>query len=1181
MSAGLALAAACLTAISTATATELSYFQTFTNVDYASSGIGGIREIGYGSINLTNLAGANPTILHAYLYWHGHGQSSDYDATRTTGTCYLTPPNGAGAWVTGTLIGTSGSDGWAFSPYNQTFGQAFRADVTSLISGNGAYFISNFTPFALSVQGASLVVIYDDGVSTNNRDIVIEDGCDQNSPNSYDANGWNISFPGVNYTQGDMVGLEFHVSDGQCQYLEGAMYLNGQLLAPTGTINTNFQQFCPANPLGLLLTNGVGKLYGQIFEGDAPYDPSSGFRYSFFTGSLWDVKSFNIVPFLSSGVNNLYITSDYVDDDLTVVAVVAKLKSGGATSGNVTNHPPTVVCPSDVANTLLAGILFNNQGNYLVSDPDGDALTVTWRLGGAVISQTNIPAGLTSNGVSVALSSLLSVPGNYAIGVTVQDSKGATVNCSSLITLSALLINTYYPPNASDDATNTMQGSPVTVTVLSNDSDANSPALPLSVIGATTPQHGSVVVTAAGTIIYTPNRGFSGTDTFQYTLSNGKGTDVANVTISVVPLVQSPPIAVLDTAATLAGTAVTIPVLLNDSDTNYPNPLLFGIASYTQPATGGSVTQSGTNFVFTPTAGFIGLATFNYSITNTAGLSSSATVSVTVSATTQYPPSAKADTASTTAGVPVTVSVLTNDTDGNTPPLAIGISTFTQPATGGSVSLSGSTLVFTPASGFTGTATFNYSITNTSGLSSTASVTVTVTGSTSPYEGCSLGFWKNHASLWNGGAQQLPGVSYTTCMYFNTVFGVSSTKSGFSNTTTLLQVLGTGGGGLNALGRQVVAAILNAQSVNYPLSVATIISRYKVAVGTTTCGRGTTPDTVDGLQTELNNDNNLEGSLCNGVTSITLGCANSTAALGAAYSSGFPVSGGVPGYTFMVTSGSLPPGLTLNASSGSLTGTPTKSGTYSFTIRVADSIGLGCIHSAATCCSITVNCLPSPWKSCDVGHVGSCGNGYCSGSTHNVCGSGSDIWGCSDEFHYDCQPASGDCTIVCRVKTCDNTDPWAKCGIMVRESLTDCSRHASIVCSPGNGVVFQCRNTTGGWSSSCGGSDQNSWGCGNSYGWSWGSNNSCWNNCWSWNKNWNWNYCNSGSKTTSGGVCWLKITRRGSTFTACRSTDGSNWTTIGCQNITMASNVYFGLCVTSHSDGDLCNASFDNVTLTP
>jgi hypothetical protein len=107
--------------------------------------------------------------------------------------------------VTGDLIGTSGCDGWAFSPYNQVAGQAFRADVTSLVTGNGSYFVSNFKPMRLTIQGASLVVIYDDGDPSNNRDIVIEDGCDQNSANAYDALGWNISFPGVNYSTGDAV----------------------------------------------------------------------------------------------------------------------------------------------------------------------------------------------------------------------------------------------------------------------------------------------------------------------------------------------------------------------------------------------------------------------------------------------------------------------------------------------------------------------------------------------------------------------------------------------------------------------------------------------------------------------------------------------------------------------------------------------------------------------------------------------------------------------------------------------------------------------------------------------------------------------------------------------------------------------------------------------------------------
>lgn len=85
--------------------------------------------------------------------------------------------------------------------------------------------------------------------------------------------------------------------------------------------------------------------------------------------------------------------------------------------------------------------------------------------------------------------------------------------------------------------------------------------------------------------------------------------------------------------------------------------------------------------------------------------------------------------------------------------------------------------------------------------------------------------------------------------------------------------------------------------------------------------------------------------------SITCG-SPPTATVGIPYSHTFPVSGGTPPYTFAITSGSLPPGLTLDTSTGVVSGTPSgpAAGTYSFTIQVTDSLGA----TATVTCGITV-----------------------------------------------------------------------------------------------------------------------------------------------------------------------------------------------------------------------------------
>ena len=80
--------------------------------------------------------------------------------------------------------------------------------------------------------------------------------------------------------------------------------------------------------------------------------------------------------------------------------------------------------------------------------------------------------------------------------------------------------------------------------------------------------------------------------------------------------------------------------------------------------------------------------------------------------------------------------------------------------------------------------------------------------------------------------------------------------------------------------------------------------------------------------------------------------------------------------------------------------------------------------------------LPSPWQTQDVGSVGLSGWANYSGSTFTAAGSGADIWGAADGFRYIYEPASGDCSITALVQGLQNTDPWAKAGVMIRETLS-------------------------------------------------------------------------------------------------------------------------------------------------
>jgi regulation of enolase protein 1 (concanavalin A-like superfamily) len=180
---------------------------------------------------------------------------------------------------------------------------------------------------------------------------------------------------------------------------------------------------------------------------------------------------------------------------------------------------------------------------------------------------------------------------------------------------------------------------------------------------------------------------------------------------------------------------------------------------------------------------------------------------------------------------------------------------------------------------------------------------------------------------------------------------------------------------------------------------------------------------------------------------------------------------------------------------------------------------------------------PAPlagWASSDIGDVGTAGSWSNAGDSVTVAGDGGDIWWQADAFHYVYQEANGDVSLTVRVADQQNTDPWAKAGLMIRDSLDANASYAFVFVTPGNGVQFQQRN-----------------GAGNA----------------------------AGPVAGRGGnvPCWIRLTRHGDTFAAETSNDGTAWESLSSTNIAMEHPVYAGLAVCSHNKGTSCRVVFDNL----
>jgi SdrD B-like domain/Carboxypeptidase regulatory-like domain len=178
----------------------------------------------------------------------------------------------------------------------------------------------------------------------------------------------------------------------------------------------------------------------------------------------------------------------------------------------------------------------------------------------------------------------------------------------------------------------------------------------------------------------------------------------------------------------------------------------------------------------------------------------------------------------------------------------------------------------------------------------------------------------------------------------------------------------------------------------------------------------------------------------------------------------------------------------------------------------------------------------------DIGSVSTPGTESYNNGSYTITASGADFWGTADAGNYVYQTLDGNGEIVARVTSINSTisDPWTKAGVMIRQSLDAGSPQASVFATPGNGVVFQDRETQGGQS--------NSWSASNSYG------------------------CGSSTPV------FVKIVRDGNTLTGYDSSNGVNWTEVGTDTIDMSQSVYIGLAVTAHNNSAVATATFNDVS---
>ena len=166
-------------------------------------------------------------------------------------------------------------------------------------------------------------------------------------------------------------------------------------------------------------------------------------------------------------------------------------------------------------------------------------------------------------------------------------------------------------------------------------------------------------------------------------------------------------------------------------------------------------------------------------------------------------------------------------------------------------------------------------------------------------------------------------------------------------------------------------------------------------------------------------------------------------------------------------------------------------------------------------------------------------NGTALEGVYTISGGGADIWGTSDQFHFNRGFLTGNGTVVAEVTGIAGTSSWAKCGVMLRNDATPGSAYADVVATPGSGVAFQWRTTANA----------------------------------------------SAGQTQIQGIrvpVWVKLQREGKSITGYYSANGTTWTQIGsAHTISLASPTLAGVAVTAHNGAALCVSTLTNVAITP
>ncbi|MBL9135107.1 MAG: tandem-95 repeat protein [Verrucomicrobiales bacterium] len=360
---------------------------------------------------------------------------------------------------------------------------------------------------------------------------------------------------------------------------------------------------------------------------------------------------------------------------------------------NAVNDPPVAIASSrTVAEDSLLSVTLTG------SDPESSTLAF-------IVTQSPTNGTLSGTAPNLTYRPRTNFFGSDTLLFKVSD--GSLTSAVATVSLAVTAVNDR--PVATPSSKTLNEDASVAVTLAGTDVEGST----LSYAISSPPANGALSGTPPN-LTYTPSQDFDGTDTFEFTASDGQLTSLPALVTLNVTAINDPPIATSTSVSVSEDTSLIVALAGSDPD---GDALIYRV---TQAPTNGTLSGTAPNLTYFPSAGFNGSDTIRFTVSDGAITSAVATVSITVTPVNDAPTASPASLSVAEDGI-LLVTLAGTDSDDDTLSFAIS-----QAPTNGTLTGTAPNLTYRPRTNFAGADAIKFRVSDGALTSSVATISITV-----------------------------------------------------------------------------------------------------------------------------------------------------------------------------------------------------------------------------------------------------------------------------------------------------------------------------------------------------------------------------------------------------------------------------------------------------------------------